>query len=129
VLREGADVTVVGWGAIVQDMLAAAEVLAAEGVTAEVIDVATLTPLDADTILASVAKTGRCVICHEAPLTGGFGAEIAARLAGPGLFSLLAPVERIAGWDTVMPAPQLEAAYIPGRNRILAAARRAMRHG
>jgi pyruvate dehydrogenase E1 component beta subunit len=129
VLREGTDVTLVGWGAIIRDMLAAADTLAAEGVSAEVIDVATLTPLDADTILASVGKTGRCVICHEAPLTGGFGAEIAARLAGPGLFSLLAPVERVTGWDTVMPLPRLEASFIPGQSRILAAARRTMRHG
>jgi pyruvate dehydrogenase E1 component beta subunit len=129
VLREGTDVTLVGWGAIIRDMLAAADTLAAEGVSAEVIDVATLTPLDAETILASVAKTGRCVVCHEAPLTGGFGAEIAARLAGPGLFSLLAPVERVTGWDTVMPLPRLEASFVPGQSRILAAARRTMRHG
>jgi len=129
VLREGADITLVGWGAIIQDMLAAAEALQVDGFTAEVIDVATLAPLDAETVLASVAKTGRCVICHEAPLTGGFGAEIAARLAGEGLFSLLAPVERVTGWDTVMPLPRLEAHYIPGKDRILAAARRALQHG
>jgi 2-oxoisovalerate dehydrogenase E1 component beta subunit len=128
-LREGRDVTLVGWGAIVRDMLAAAERLAAEGTEAEVIDAATLVPLDAGTILASVAKTGRCVICHEAPLTGGFGAEIAAQLAGPGMMSLLAPVERVTGWDTVMPLPRLEQQYIPGVERILAAARRALAHG
>ncbi len=128
-LREGRDVTLVGWGAIVRDMLAAAERLAAEGTEAEVIDAATLVPLDAATILASVARTGRCVICHEAPLTGGFGAEIAAQLAGPGLMSLLAPVERVAGWDTVMPLPRLEQRYIPGVEHILAAARRCLAHG
>jgi pyruvate dehydrogenase E1 component beta subunit len=129
VLREGADVTLVGWGGLVPDMLDAAERLAGENVAAEVIDAATLVPLDMETILASVAKTGRCVICHEAPLTGGFGAEIAARLAGPGLLSLLAPVERVTGYDTIMPLPRLEDAYIPGTKRILAAVRRAMRHG
>ena len=128
-LREGGDITLVGWGAVVRDMLAAADRLAAEGKQAEVIDVATLVPLDAASILASVARTGRCVICHEAPLTAGFGAEIAAQLAGPGLMSLLAPVERVTGWDTVMPLPRLEMQYIPGVERILAAARRSLRHG
>ncbi len=128
-LREGGDVTLVGWGGVVPEMLAAAERLAAEGTQADVIDVATLVPLDAETILASVAGTGRCVICHEAPLTGGFGAEIAARLAGPGLFSLLAPVERVTGWDTIVPLSRLERHYLPGVERILAAARRSLRHG
>ena len=128
-LREGGDITLVGWGAVVRDMLAAADRLAAEGRQAEVIDVATLVPFDAASILASVARTGRCVICHEAPLTAGFGAEIAAQLAGPGLMSLLAPVERVTGWDTVMPLPRLEMQYIPGVERILAAARRSLRHG
>jgi pyruvate dehydrogenase E1 component beta subunit len=128
-LREGGDVTLVGWGTMVPEMLAAADQLATEGVGAEVIDVATLVPLDSETILASVARTGRCVICHEAPLTGGFGAEIAAQLAGPGLLSLLAPVERVAGWDTIMPLPRLEQQYLPGAARIIAAARRCLRHG
>ncbi len=129
VLREGTDVTLVGWGAVIHEMLAAADRLAEEGVAAEVIDVATLVPLDAATVLASVAKTGRCVICHEAPLTGGFGAEIAARLAGPGLLSLLAPVERVTGYDTIVPLPRLEQYYLPGVERILAAVRRALAHG
>ncbi len=128
-LREGGDVTLVGWGAILREMLAAAELLAAEGKQAEVIDVATLVPLDAPSILASVARTGRCVICHEAPLTGGFGAEIAAQLAGAGLMSLLAPVERVTGWDTVMPLPRLEQHYLPSVQRIVAAARRCLEHG
>jgi 2-oxoisovalerate dehydrogenase E1 component beta subunit len=128
-LREGGDITLVGWGGVIHEMLAAADQLAGEGVAAEVIDVATLVPLDADTILTSVARTGRCVICHEAPLTGGFGAEIAAQLAGPGLMSLLAPVERVTGWDSVVPLPRLEQHYMPDTARILAAARRALRHG
>jgi pyruvate dehydrogenase E1 component beta subunit len=104
--------------------LAAADTLAGEGVSVEVVDVATLKPLDSDSILASVAKTGRCVIIHEAPLSGGFGAEIAARIAEHGLVSLLAPIERVAGWDTVMPLPRLEQQYLPGEARIVAAARR-----
>jgi pyruvate dehydrogenase E1 component beta subunit len=124
VLREGSDITFVTWGAMVKETLAAADTLAGEGVSVEVIDVATLKPLDSDSLLASVAKTGRCLIVHEAPLTGGFGAEIAARIAERGLTSLLAPIERVAGWDTVMPLPRLEQYYLPGEARILAAARR-----
>lgn len=126
VLRQGRDLTLVAWGGAVRDALAAADALAQDGVAAEVIDVATLKPLDADTILASVAKTGRCIIVQEAPLTGGFGGEIAARLAERGLLSLLAPVERVAGFDTVMPLPRLEHLYLPGPARIVAAARRAL---
>jgi 2-oxoisovalerate dehydrogenase E1 component subunit beta len=126
VLREGRDLTLVAWGAMVREALEAAEALSPEGVSSEVIDVATLKPLDAETILASVRKTGRCIIVHEAPLTGGFGGEIAARLAEHGLMSLLAPIERVAGYDTVMPLPRLEQVYLPSAVRITAAARRAM---
>jgi 2-oxoisovalerate dehydrogenase E1 component beta subunit len=126
VLREGHDITLIAWGGLVKEALAAAEALSLEAVSAEVIDVATLKPLDADTILASIEKTGRCVIVHEAPLTGGFGGEIAARIAEKGLLSLLAPIERVAGYDTVMPLPRLEHHYLPNEARILAAARRAL---
>jgi 2-oxoisovalerate dehydrogenase E1 component beta subunit len=124
VLREGSDITFVTWGATTKETLAAADTLAGEGISVEVIDIATLKPLDSDSVLSSVSKTGRCVIIHEAPLTGGFGAEIAARIAEHGLVSLLAPIERVAGWDTVMPLPRLEQQYLPGEARILAAARR-----
>ncbi len=126
VVREGTDITLVSWGAMTRETLGAADALSAEGVSAEVIDVATLKPLDADSILESVAKTGRCVIIHEAPLTGGFGAEIAARIAERGLVSLLAPIERVTGWDTVMPLPRLEQYYLPSEARILDAARRVL---
>jgi 2-oxoisovalerate dehydrogenase E1 component beta subunit len=125
-LREGSDITLVTWGATTKEVLAAAETLAAEGVSAEVIDVATLKPLDTDGLLESVAKTGRCVIVHEAPLTCGVGAEIAARIAERGLVSLLAPIERVAGWDTVMPLYRLEQQYLPSEARILAAVRRVL---
>ena len=125
-LREGRDITLITWGALVKETLAAAEALSREAVAAEVIDVATLKPLDADTILASIEKTGRCVIVHEAPLTGGFGGEIAARIAEAGLLSLLAPIERVTGYDTVMPLPRLEHHYLPSEARILAAARRVL---
>jgi pyruvate dehydrogenase E1 component beta subunit len=127
-LREGTDLTIIAWGAMVRDALASAEALTAEGIAAEVIDLATLKPLDTTTILKSVAKTGRCLILQEAALTGGYGAEIAACLAGPGLTSLLAPVERVAGYDTVMPLPRLEHHYLPGLPRILAAAHRALEY-
>ena len=126
VLREGTDITLVTWGATTKEVLAAADTLAAEGVSAEVIDVATLKPLDTDGVLESVAKTGRCVIVHEAPLTCGVGAEIAARIAERGLVSLLAPIERVAGWDTVMPLYRLEQQYLPSEARILAAVRRVL---
>jgi pyruvate dehydrogenase E1 component beta subunit len=119
VLREGREVTLVSWGAMITETLAAAETLAAEGVEAEVIDVATLKPLDMATILASVERTGRCVIVQEAPLSGGVGAEIAAGLADRGLTSLLAPVHRVAGYDTVMPLYRLEDNYMPTEERIL----------
>ncbi|HLK80622.1 MAG TPA: alpha-ketoacid dehydrogenase subunit beta [Xanthobacteraceae bacterium] len=124
VLREGRDVTLISWGAMVRETMAAADQLAAEHLDAEVIDLATLKPYDAETILASVAKTGRCVIVHEAARTGGFGAEIAASIAERALLSLLAPPVRITGYDTVIPLPRLEQHYMPSVGRIVAAARK-----
>jgi 2-oxoisovalerate dehydrogenase E1 component beta subunit len=124
VLREGRDVTLVSWGAMVKETLAAAEQLATENLEAEVIDLATLKPYDEETILASVSKTGRCVIVHEAARTGGFGAEIAALIAERALLSLLAPPARITGYDTVIPLPRLEQQYMPSIGRIVAAARK-----
>jgi pyruvate dehydrogenase E1 component beta subunit len=122
-LREGQDLTLVAWGGMVPEALAAADTLADEGMSAAVIDVATVSPLDMEPILDSVATTGRCVVVHEAPLCAGFGAEIAARLADEGLTSLLAPVRRVTGYDTIFPLARLEASYLPHRERILAAAR------
>jgi 2-oxoisovalerate dehydrogenase E1 component beta subunit len=129
VLREGRDVTLISWGAMVKETLAAAEELAADGVGADVIDLATLKPYDEETVLASVTKTGRCIIVHEAARTGGFGAEIAALIAERGLTSLLAPVVRVTGYDTVMPLPRLEQHYIPSVGRIVAAARKVCQFG
>ena len=103
-----------------------ADVLAGQGVSAEVIDVAVLNPFDDTRILQSVGRTGRCVIVHEAARSGGFGGEIAARLADTGLVSLLAPVRRIAGFDTVMPMPRLEKHYMPDVGAIVGAARQSM---
>jgi pyruvate dehydrogenase E1 component beta subunit len=126
VLREGSDATVVAWGGMVPEAMAAAEALAGEGIGCEVIDLATLKPLDEATVLSSVARTGRLVIVQEAPLTAGLGAEVAARVAERGLMSLRAPVRRVAGWDTVMPLPRLEQAYLPDAGRIAAAVRETM---
>jgi 2-oxoisovalerate dehydrogenase E1 component beta subunit len=125
VLREGRSVTLISWGAMVKETLAAADELAGEGIDAEVIDLATLKPYDEETVLASVMKTGRCVIVHEAARTGGFGAEIAALIAERGLTSLLAPVIRVTGYDTIVPLPRLEQHYMPSVARIVGAARKA----
>ena len=126
VLSEGADVTLVTWGAMVTEAMSAAAGLAEAGIGVEVIDLATLKPLDADTVLGSVRKTGRCVIVHEAALTAGLGGEVAALVAEHALTSLLAPVKRIAGYDTVMPLPRLEAHYLPTEARIGRALEEAM---
>ena len=119
ILRAGSDVTMVTWGAMTLDTLRAAAELDAEGVSAEVIDLATLSPIDGETILASVAKTGRLVIVHEAARNVGVGAEIAAIVAEHGLFDLQAPIHRVTGYDTVMPLSRLEHDYIPGVQRIV----------
>ena len=125
-LRGGTDVSLVTWGAMVMETLAAADALADEGVSAEVIDVGTLKPFDAWTIIRSVEKTGRLVIIHEAALTGGFGAEVSAGVAEHGLMSLHAPIKRVAGYDTIVPLPRLETFYMPDATRILEAARAAV---
>ena len=119
VLQPGSDVSLVTWGAMTHETLEAAAQLALQGISAEVIDLATLKPLDMQTILESVRKTGRCVIVHEAPLSGGWGAEIAAQIAEHGLLNLLAPIRRVAGYDTVMPLYRLEERYMPSVARIM----------
>jgi pyruvate dehydrogenase E1 component beta subunit len=126
VLRDGSDVTLVTWGACTRETLAAAEALEREGVEAEVIDVATIAPLDMRTILESVQKTGRCVIVHEAVRNVGVGAEIAARLADDGLLTLLASVKRVTSYDTVVPYAKLEGDYLPQTDRIVRAARQTL---
>lgn len=123
-LRDGRDVTIVTWGAAVRETLSAADTLVESGIGADVIDLGTLKPYDETLVLASVKKTGRCVIVHEAARTGGFGAEIAACIAERGLMSLLAPIERVTGYDTVVPLPKLEQHYMPSTERIVAAVRR-----
>ncbi|PCI68778.1 MAG: alpha-ketoacid dehydrogenase subunit beta [Piscirickettsiaceae bacterium] len=127
-LREGIDLTLVSWGAMVKETLQAAEQLAAKGIDAEVIDVATIKPLDIDTIIDSVNKTGRCIIIHEAAKTCGVGAEIAALLAEKSITSLLAPIQRVTGYDTVMPMFQNEHFYMPSTERIIKAATKSMEY-
>lgn len=129
VLRDGSDVTLVTWGAHVKETLEAADALAADGISAEVIDVATLKPLDFDTIHESVTKTGRCVIVHEAARTAGFGAEIAAQLAEKAMYDLLAPVERVTGYDVPIPLFRLEMKYLPSVEKIVAAVKRTLAAG
>lgn len=124
VVREGTDLTVVAWGALVHDALEAADALAGEGVFAEVIDLATVKPIDFDTVLASVKKTGRCLVVSEAPRTCGLASEVSAVVSEQGLLSLLAPVERVTGWDCVTPLARLEARYLPDAARVAAAARK-----
>lgn len=122
--QEGRDVTIVSWGATMKEVR---EVSKTSSFSLEIIDVATLgSTFDMQTILASVEKTGRCVIVHEAPLTGGFGAEIAARLADEGLLSLHAPILRVTGYDTIMPYFRLENAFMPDTRRIEEAIQRVM---
>ena len=125
-LRDGSDVTLVTWGAMTHETLQAAEKLEAEGISCDVIDVATIKPLDMETILNSVAKTGRCVIVHEAARTCGVGAEIAAQLAEHGLLSLFAPVLRVTGYDTIMPMFKLENDYMPSTDRIITAVKKTL---
>lgn len=124
IVREGTDVTIVAYSIMVHKALEAAEQAAEEGISTEIIDLRTVAPLDMDAILNSVEKTGRLLITHEAPLTGGAGAEIAARVAEEALYSLAAPIKRVCGKD--VPIPQnmrLEAMAIPQAEDVLAGIR------
>jgi len=122
--REGSDVTLVCWSGMVRQCLAAAEDLEKEGISAEVLDLRTLIPLDKEAILESVAKTHRLAIVHEACLTGGFGGEIASIVADEGFDLLDAPIKRVAGPDTPVPfSPVLEAEFIVKADKIAAAVR------
>ena len=124
-VREGNDLTVLAYGTMVWVSLAAAE---EAGVDAEVIDLRTLVPLDIDAVEASVKKTGRCVIVHEAPRTSGFGAELSALVQEHCFYWLEAPIERVTGWDTPYPHA-FEWDYFPGPKRVAEAMKRAMSGG
>lgn len=127
VVREGDAATLIGYGGMVEVCRTAAEVAAREGVELEVVDLETLVPFDAETVLASVEKTGRAVVVYEARKIGGFGAEVAARIAEDAIWSLQAPVLRVAGWDAPYPPfSAIEHHYRPDARRVLAAVRQVL---
>lgn len=122
--RNGNDLTIITWGAMIYVADEAADALAKDGVSTEVIDLRSILPFDEEAILTSVAKTNRVIILHEAPLTGGAGAEFAARIAEKAFDYLDAPIKRVASLDVPTPySPPLEAFYLPNRDKVLAAAR------
>ncbi len=121
-LREGTDLTFITWGAMIKETFEAAEILAKKNISAEIIDVATVKPLDIATIINSVEKTGRVVIIHEAARHCGVGAEIAAQISEYCLDSLMAPIQRVTGYDAVMPYFKMEKNYIPSAKQIVDAA-------
>jgi len=127
VVREGTQCTVIAYGAMVPVALEAAKEAEVRGISIEVVNLRTLVPLDADTMLESVRKTGRVVILHEAPRTCGFGAELAALIAEQALTSLQAPVLRVTGYDTPFPYT-LEHAYLPDAARVTRAIEHVMRY-
>ncbi|TFC97063.1 MULTISPECIES: alpha-ketoacid dehydrogenase subunit beta [Cryobacterium] len=121
VLREGTDVTLIAYGPTVKTALATAELAMAEGLSIEVIDLRSLSPFDDETVGASVRKTSRAAVLHEAAQFGGYGAEVAARLTERNFFHLAAPILRITGFDIPYPSPKLEEYFLPSPDRILAA--------
>jgi len=128
VVREGKDLTIIAWGAMVPVARRAAEAAEAEGVGAEIIDLRTLSPMDRETFLASVRKTGRALVVHEAPKTCGLGAEIAAAIGESALLNLDAPVLRVTGQDITIPLSKSEDLYYPSLERILRAIRKLMEY-
>lgn len=118
VVSEGTDITIVTWGAMVFQCLKAMDENVAEDVSVELIDLRTLYPIDIDRIVESVKKTGRCVVAHEAPKTAGLGAEISALIQEHCFLHLKAPVQRVAGFDTIMPYYKLELDYLPNAKRV-----------
>jgi 2-oxoisovalerate dehydrogenase E1 component beta subunit len=128
VLREGTDVTLMAYGAMVARIGEAAERLAARSVSARVVDLRSLSPLDDDLVQRCAEETGRIVVVHEAPRHVGFGAEVAARVMELAFDSLAAPVQRVTGWDAPYPPASLEDGYLPSVARIVAAAERAVNY-
>ena len=120
IMRQGTDVTIVAWSWMAQKALAAAEILAQDGISAEVLDPRTLVPLDKASILHSLGKTNKLVIVHEAVKTGGYAGEIAAIVADEGFDLLDSPIKRVTAPDTPVPfSPTLEAAYVPSVDSIV----------
>jgi pyruvate/2-oxoglutarate/acetoin dehydrogenase E1 component len=123
IARAGRDVTLVAWGAMMREVSAAAEALEEDGIDAEVIDVRTLSPMDIDSVVSSVERTGRAVVVHEAPRTAGLAGEVIASIQERALYSLQAPIARVTGWDTVFPLKRSEHLYLPSVERVVEAAR------
>ena len=126
VRRAGGDVTLVAWGAVVPAAMAAAATVAAEGIDVEVVDPRTLSPMDWETLTGSVDRTGRLVVAHEAPRSGGPGGEVVAQLVERCFYALRSPPRRVTGSDVVYPPQLLEDAYLPDAGRIAEALRGAM---
>lgn len=126
IVAEGDDVTLIGYGAMMREIREAVAVLAERGVAATAVDLRSLTPLDVDAVVDAVRHTGRAVVVHEAPRTAGFGAELVAQIQEHALYDLLAPVERVTGWDTVVPLRRAEHHYVPSVARIVEAVDRTM---
>jgi pyruvate dehydrogenase E1 component beta subunit len=124
IAREGTDVTVVAWSAAVQTAERASQALAAEGISVQVLDLRSLVPLDVETMREAVAQSGRAVIVHEAPLTGGFGAEVAATIAAECFYWLEAPIERVTSPDAPYPVGPLEEDYLPSERRLASVVRK-----
>ncbi|MCG3135528.1 MAG: Pyruvate dehydrogenase E1 component subunit beta [Planctomycetes bacterium] len=124
IAQAGTDVTIVTWGAMVKRSKEAVKGLP---VSVEIVDLLSLNPMDHDAIVASVRKTGRLVVVHEAPRTGGLAGEIYARVCEDAFYHLRAPMMRVCGWDTPFPLLAREAAYLPDTNRIAAAVTKVMR--
>jgi len=125
-VQEGKDVTVVAWGAMVREVLNAAEQLKGDKIDAEIIDLRTISPMDVEPIITSIRKTGRGVIVHEAPKTCGLGAEIIAQINEKALLSLQAPIERVTGFDIPVPLMKTEHYYLPNPKRIVMAVKKVM---
>jgi len=126
VVVEGNDITLIAWGAMLQPTLQAAEIVQEEGIEPEVIDLRTLYPLDTEAIIKSVKKTKRAVVIHEAPRSCGLGAEVIAQINEEALLHLEAPVERVTGFDTVIPLPKMEHHYLPDAKRVVDAIEKVM---
>ncbi len=120
-VADGSDVTLVGYGAMMREVRRSVRTLAEAGISAAAVDLRSLAPLDLDPVIASVERTGRLVIVHEAPRTGGLAGEIAASVQERALYSLRAPIARVTGWDTVVPLRRAEHHYVPTVERIVAA--------
>jgi pyruvate dehydrogenase E1 component beta subunit len=126
VARSGRDVTLIAWSAAVQLAERAADELAADGTSAEVVDLRTLNPLDVDGLAAAASRTGRCVVVQEAPLSGGFGAEVVATIVETSFYDLHAPIERVSAPDTPYPLAGVEDFYVPSVDDVVRAAKRTL---